>query len=54
MPVMIIGKAITRLLKPDIIYAAGTLRTCPGIESGIEAAKHSVPKSFQYETSECC
>ena len=42
----IIGKAITRLLKPDIVEAAGSLQTCSGVESGIEAAVHAMALKF--------
>jgi hypothetical protein len=43
----IIGKAIMRVLKQDIVHASGTLQTCAGIESGIEAAIHSMATAFQ-------
>ena len=49
----IIGKSITGLLKEDIIRAVGTLQTCAGLESGIEAATHAVRKSYEEEGSEC-
>ena len=49
----IIGKTITGLLKEDIIHAVGTLYTCAGLESGIEAAIHAVRKSFEEDDSEC-
>ena len=42
----IIGKAITRLLKPDIVEATGSLQTCSGVESGIEAAVHAMALKF--------
>jgi len=32
----------------------GTLQTCAGLESGIEAAIHAVRKSFEEDNSECC
>ena len=48
----IIGKTITGLLKEDIIHAVGTLQTCAGLESGIEAAIHAVRKSFEEDNSE--
>ena len=48
-----IGKTITGLLKEDIIHAVGTLQTCVGLESGIEAAIHAVRKSFEEDNSEC-
>jgi len=49
----IIGKTTTRLLKEDIIRAAETLQACAKLESCIEAAIHSVRKSFQNQNSEC-
>ena len=49
----IIGKTITGLLKEDIIHAVGTLQTCAGLESGIEAAIYAVRKSFEEDNSEC-
>ena len=42
----IIGKAVTRLLKRDIVEAAGALQTCSGVESGIEAAVHATAQKF--------
>jgi len=49
----IIGKTITGLPKEDITHAVGTLQTCAGLESGIEAAIHDVRKSFEEDNSEC-
>jgi len=49
----IISKTITGLLKEDTIRAVGTLQTCAGLESGIEAAIHAVRKSYEEEGSEC-
>ena len=49
----IIGKIITGLLKENIIRAVGTLQTCAGLESGIEAAIHAVRKTFEEDNSEC-
>jgi len=49
----IIGKTITGLLKEDFIHAVGTLKSCVGLESGIEAAIHAVRRSFEEDNSEC-
>ena len=49
----IIGKTITGLLKENTTHAVGTLPTCAGLESGIEAAIHAVRKSFKEDSSEC-
>jgi hypothetical protein len=38
-----------KILKEDIVYASGTLQTCAGIDSGIEAAVHSMATAFQDE-----
>ena len=48
----IIGKSVINILKQDIIYASGSLQTCAGIESGIEAAVHSMATKFQEKSSE--
>ena len=48
----IVGKTITRVLKQDIQQSCGTLQTCTGIESGIEAAIHSVKSAFDEDGSE--
>jgi len=48
----IIGKTITGLLKEDIVCAVGTLQTCAGLESGIEAIL-AVKKGYKKENSEC-
>ena len=49
----IIGKTIIGQLKEDITDAVGTLQTCAGLESGIEAATHAVGKSYEEDNSEC-
>ena len=43
---MIIGKCIVRVVGEDVQIAAGSLQTCTGIESGIEAAIHAVSTTF--------
>ena len=48
----IIGKAIMKVLKEDIVQASGTLQTCAGIDSGIEAAVHSMATAFQNESAQ--
>lgn len=49
----VIGETMKRILKEDIVRAMGTLRTCTGLESGIEADLYSVRKSSQDENIEC-
>ena len=48
----IMGKTITRLLKQDIIEASGTLQTCSGIDSGIEAAVHAMADQFAKDNTQ--
>ena len=47
----IAAKAVTRFLKNEIQMAAGTLQTCSGTESGIEAAIHAM--KLQYDEDDC-
>ena len=47
----IVGKCVSRLLRKDIQDASGTLQTCAGMESGIEAAIHAMKST--YENSWC-
>ena len=48
----IVSKSVTTLLRTDIQVSAGTLQTCSGIQSGIEAAVHAMQKTFNKEDSE--
>ena len=48
----IIGKCVTKVLGKDIQQASGTLQTCTGIESGVEAAIHAMSLSFAEESCE--
>ena len=48
----IIAKAVTRTLTLDIQQASGSLQTCCGIDSGIEAAVHAMRKVFEEDRSE--
>ena len=43
----IIGKYVNFILKADIQEACGTLQTCAGTKSGIEAAIHAMKNTFQ-------
>ncbi len=43
----IIGKCVSHVLKNDVQTACGTLQTCAGLESGIEAAVHAMKSTFQ-------
>ncbi len=48
----IAAKTVTRFLKNDIQLAAGTLQTCSGTDSGIEAATHAMKLLFEEEECE--
>ena len=48
----IIGKCVIKVLSKDVQNAAGSLQTCTGVESGIEAAIHAVARVFQEERCE--
>ncbi len=48
----IMAKAVARVLKQDIISAAGSLQTCSGVDSGIEAVIHAMAKTFEDSSSE--
>ena len=49
----IIGKAIMRLIKPDVLEGAGSLQVCSGQDSGSEAAIHAVAQIFDNPDTEC-
>ena len=40
----IIGKCVTKVTKPDVIDASGSLQVCAGHKSGSEAAISPVPE----------
>ena len=48
----IMGKVVALILKDDIELAGGSLQTCTGVESGIEAAIHAMAKAFDDNTCE--
>ena len=43
----IIGKAITTLVKPEILAATAPLQACAGLQGGVEAAIHSLRTIFE-------
>ena len=45
-------KAILRVIKPDIMEAAGCLQMCAGQDSGCEAAVHCVQRIYQTDNTE--
>ena len=48
----VICKAVSRVLRPDIVKATGALQTCSGISGGIKASVHAMAKIFRDEASE--
>ena len=48
----IIGKAVMKVARNDIMRAAGPLQTCSGLPSSGEAAVHAVRESFENPTVE--
>ena len=48
----IVGKLLIRVIKDDITQAAGPIQTCRGIQSGIEAAIHSMRQVFENDSTE--
>ena len=48
----IIGKCVSKLLRNDILRACGTLQTCSGLQSGIEAAIHAISRTFEDDKCE--
>ena len=48
----IMGKTVARVLKEDIQLASGTLQTCAGLESGIEASIHAMRRTYEEDGCE--
>ena len=48
----VVGKAVTRVLKPEIQKACGNLQVCAGLDSGCEAAIHSMKDLFEEDDNE--
>ena len=48
----VIGKAILKVVKKDVMAAAGPLQVCSGIPSGGEAAVHAVRDTFEQTEAE--
>ena len=48
----IVGKCVVKFLRADIQQAAGTLQTCAGLKSGIEAAIHATRRIWDNEETE--
>ena len=48
----IIGKCVLKIVGDDVKQAAGTIQTCAGLESGIEAAIHAMGRAYNDDSSE--
>ena len=48
----IMGKCVTKVTKPDVIDAGGSLQVCAGHNSGIEAAIHAIRELFEHDNSD--
>ncbi len=49
----IVGKAITTVLKPELMESTGPIQVCAGIPGGIKAAIHAVRKIYNDPETEC-
>ena len=47
----IMGKCVTKVTKPNVIDASGSLRACAGHKSGSEAAVHTMRELFEHDNS---
>ena len=47
----IMGKCVTKVTKPNVIDASGSLRACAGHKSGSEAAIHTMRELFEHDNS---
>ena len=48
----IMGKDVMRVIRQDIMETCGSLQTCSGLESGIEAAVHAMATQFKDEKTQ--
>ena len=48
----IMGKCVTKVTKPDVIDASGSLQVCTGHKSGSEAAIHAMRELFEHDNSD--
>ena len=44
------GKCVTKVTKPDVIDASGSLQVCAGHNSGSKAAIHAMRELFEHTT----
>ena len=48
----IMGKCVTKIIKPDVIDASGSIQVCAGHKSGTEAAVHPMREIFEHDNSD--
>ena len=48
----IIGKAITNVLKPDLIRSTSPIQVCGGLAGGVEAAIHACRQMYEDDDTE--
>ena len=48
----IMGKCVTKVTKPDVIDASGSLQVCAVYKSGSEAAIHAMRELFEHDNSD--
>ena len=48
----IMGKCVTKVMRPDVIDASGSIQVCAGHKSGSEAAIHTMPEIFEHDNSD--
>ena len=48
----IMGKCVTKVTKPDVIDASGSLQVCAGHKSGSEAVIHAMRELFEHDNSD--
>ena len=48
----IMGKCVTKVIKPDVIDASGSIQVCTGHKSGSEATIHAMREIFEHDNSD--
>ena len=48
----IMGKCVTKVTKPDVVDASGSLQVCAGHKSGSEVAIHAMREVFEHDNSD--
>ena len=43
----IVGKSVTKILKPELVRSTAPIQVCAGLQSGVKAAIHAMRKIFQ-------